>query len=617
MVQPPERPEGPHRTEWAEDRSRRGERTRGDLAILLMELARATKGLRYYGGSHPNRRDLLDRCYLAWQADLQRAGPIDLLVDDRAFHCAGVFEGVPHGHFADLAAVLRERGGSRVRLRDDLSRDAFHAFVELLALNDDALRNRGGFAQALADRAGGGIALGEPEDDGEVTAELPADEIPAAEPEPDAIETPEMAPARDELPPPLPPHTPSPEPQPEAPPKPATPPAGSSLGSALLRSSAEEVEAFESRTLATLEENPLDVPGCDEREEAVRLTLRDLQHCRDDERYAHLAEGIAGEAAALAEAGLEPAAYRAILVLADHAVGLDGRPAAQVQAAQNALDSLAMGPRLDAVIDRVCELDATVAIRAAQVLLQLGGRVVESLLDRLEKESDPDRAAQLRAAVLSLGERGVPVLVAAIKQGSRERARLAIRIAGELQSRHMVPTLAGVIRTSPADLSREAARALAHIGGPAAVAALEESLASLDPGVREVAASSLGAIGGPEAVRALLGVLDDNGFGGQRSPALARVAIRELATLGSDAAVPKLVSILERRSMFRRRDQRELKLAALGALARLHAGEARRAILRAVRSRDPEVRRRAQQIAEQLQRADSADAGAGAHATKG
>jgi HEAT repeat protein len=181
----------------------------------------------------------------------------------------------------------------------------------------------------------------------------------------------------------------------------------------------------------------------------------------------------------------------------------------------------------------------------------------------------------------------------------------------------MVPTLSGVIRSSPADLSREAARARAHIGGPAAVAALEESLASLDPGVREVAAYSLGAIGGSDAVRALLGVLDDNGFGGQRSPALARVAIRELAALGSDAAVPKLVSILERRSLFHRRDQRELKLAALGALARLHAGEARRAILRAVRSRDPEIRRRAQQIAEQLQRADGVDAAAGARTTKG
>jgi HEAT repeat protein len=82
----------------------------------------------------------------------------------------------------------------------------------------------------------------------------------------------------------------------------------------------------------------------------------------------------------------------------------------------------------------------------------------------------------------------------------------------------------------------------------------------------------------------------------ERDTVRARELIRSLGQLGSERAVPKLVALMERRSLLRRRPLRELKLAALGALARLPGREALRSLERASGSSDAEIRARATQL---------------------
>ncbi|MCZ6784874.1 MAG: HEAT repeat domain-containing protein [Proteobacteria bacterium] len=562
-------------------------RTAGDLTSLLVELMRALRGLRFYGSEHPARRALLDRSFLAWQVDLERAGTLELRIENAVFRGSGVSEPVPHGQLTDLAQTLIARGVDCLTFSPQLERAAFHAFVELLALNLDALRNRGGFAAALADRCEAGIRVdgGPPPERAEVAfQELEGFDPDERETEP-APSEPLAAPAAPLRPPAPPPPDPSRAP---------------SLGSALLGSSAPQVEAFESRSKERLEESPLDAAANDDADEALRLALRDLDQCREDAGYEQTAVEVVAQAVALSRLELGGASYRAMLVLSDHAVGLDGRSSTQVRLAQGALEELAQGPRLQGLIDRACDPDSSVSVRAAQLLLQLGGRVVSALLDRLGEENDPQRVAQLTGTVLALGERGTPVLVASIRQGAPERARLAVRLAGELQSANLVPTLVDVLRGDSPELAREAARALTHVGNPTAVEALIDVLSCSDEALRELAAHCLGTVGGPRAAEALLEFLDENISAGRT--ALARTVIRELAALESDAAIPKLASILERKSLFHRKDRRELKLAAIGALAVMPSGEAWRAIERATRSRDEEVATLARQALSQIRR---------------
>lgn len=562
-----------------------GERTAGDFSSLLVELARAIKGLRFYEEGHDARRDILDRAFLAWRVELDRSGTVDLHVDDHFFRCSGVSERLVHGQLCELADLLRHRGLARLRITPVLTRSAFHSLAELLALDAITIDNRRGFANALAERESTGIQIGKR--DG-VVAEL--------EPEVEVVDDgQDVAPIRTE------------SPSPSASPEPAAAstfieadsegPAGShaSLGSSLLGSSRTAVEEFEDFTKPSLEENPLEAAVSNERDEELRSLLRELDGCADDESYSDLASHVSGEAIALADQGMVNACYRVILVLADHAVGHGGRSGVQLRTAQTSLEELCVETRLDELIDRACDPEGTVSVRAAQVLLQLGGRAVPPLLERLEAERDRSRAAQISAIVIALGERAVPILVAEIRSPEPTRARMAVRLAGELQSPNLIQTLRAVLEGKAdqvdLDLRREAAHALVHIGGSAARETLVAALQSPVAGLPGIAIASLGTLGDSAATPALVEQLG-RAMKHWRD-GTAREIIRALASLGCPAAVPKLVEILERRSWTRRREQHEARIAALGALGQLPGDEALAALERAQQHRDPQIRQMA------------------------
>jgi hypothetical protein len=511
-----------------------GERTSGDLSSLLVELGRVLKGLYFYRDDHPARRALLDRAFLAWQVELDRAGPIELRVEEPVLKADGVHEAIALDSHPEVAAALRACDVRRLRLTPDLTRAAFDALAELLSLDAEAVEARGGLAVALAARDRTGIAI-----DG--------DELEGVPPTP-----------RTQLR--------------KAPPHPRE----------------------RDETKPSLERDPLEAPASDARDEELRLRLRELDECIDDDRYTRLAGELSARGQHLAGAGIGGAWYRVVLVLSDHAAGQGGRSGTQASVAESRLRELATGPVLAGIIDRACDPAASVSVRAAQILLQLGDCVVPTLLERIDADTHPGRGATLSGLVIALGERAGPTLVSAIEEGRGSRAKLAVRLAGELQSRILVPTLKNVLRGDSSPLRREAAKALVHIAGPEAVDALVQALASPDEQLPEMAAGCLGELGSHSALPALLSTLDRAVAEGRH--ALAREVVRALAGIGSGAAVPKLVSILERRDLFRRRRQGELKLAAIGALASLRGREALRALERASRDRDPRVRRMAQQV---------------------
>jgi HEAT repeat protein len=283
-----------------------------------------------------------------------------------------------------------------------------------------------------------------------------------------------------------------------------------------------------------------------------------------------------------------------VLVLADHAVGGGGRSGLQARVAQRLCTELAAGRRLDALIERAGSSDTRARVRATQVLLQLGEAAIPALFDRIAVARSPEGAAQLTATLIALGDAAVPHLSRMITSPDAARAGLAVRLAAEIQHPALARPLARALLGDRDTLRREAARSLAHLGGDEAVHALINALTGDDAALCAVAVHWLGELRDPRAVQPLLAALERAMRAGDT--ARAGEIVRALGTLGSERATPRLVALVERRSWLRRRALRALQIAALTALHGLPGREARRAIDRARRHRDPAVRARAMEL---------------------
>jgi HEAT repeat protein len=308
-------------------------------------------------------------------------------------------------------------------------------------------------------------------------------------------------------------------------------------------------------------------------------------------RYVELCEETAEAALRLIEQDHPQQAYPALVVLAAHAAADAKHPGRPREAAQAVLGRLARGSLLTNLIDRACSPSAQASLGATQLLLQLGTETIPPLFDALEAETNPDRHRQLCGVLTALAPVALPNLVRAIEQGSPRRMRTALRLAGDSQSSQLVPVLRRVGLGDDPALRLEAARALARIGSVAAMQGLTEMLHSSTPGAAQSATIALGASGNARATAPLLEIVQRALRKGRVELALG--AIRALGRLGCPQAIPALTNLLERRSLRHRRRLRELKLAAVAALARLPGADARATLERSARSGDTQVRRAA------------------------
>jgi len=517
-----------------------GARTPADLSSLLVELERAVRAAAFYPEKDRQRPALLDRAYRAFKSDISRAGPLEIQVGADEIRAAGVCDALPRtGLVEDLGRVLEERQLRTVGFEPGLGREAFHAFCELLGRDDPRLRVRGGFARALSARSRTGFILNGGDDDGAMVRETLA-------------QTPRSTSA--------------------------------SLGSALLRA---EVASPDAEKVA-IHEDPLRAPPGDDRGERLLYRLIELDGCSDDAEYEAMARRIVEWARELGCAGLKDECFRAVLVLADHAVGEGGRSGAQARIAHACCATLVQGAQLADLIQRACSPQDGGAIRAAQVLLHLREISAEALLEQLIAEADPGRSAQLSALMLALGDHILPTLKDRIARGPLAHARLAIRLAGELQNPAMIESLVRLLDGGDPGRGVDAARALAMIGSQDAVRALTRAITHEDERIASSAAHALAGLGDARCLAALLDAFDDAARASRTS--LAKELIRALGELGNDRAAPRLIGLLERRSFVRRQHMLELKAAALGALHQLPGRIAREALERASR-RGPRVLR--------------------------
>ena len=286
----------------------RPSRTKTDVTSLLVELARALRGFSFYGETSPQLRPLLDRAFRALSGELTRAGAIEIELAETGFRVAEISELIQSdGVLRPLKTALRSHGLSRLRIDPNLTLTALHGFFDLLGQPADRFENPEHFARSLAARDTQGLRLNEFDD-------------------PQVVITPKLS---------------------------ATPPrASASLGS-ILRSTEFDSPLRHTESdppQPTLDNEPLVARARDDRGERLRARLIELDQTVDDDAYQQRATDIRVWAEGLWQDGLADECYRALLVLADHAVGHGGRPEAQARMAATSFEALATHDNLDTLL---------------------------------------------------------------------------------------------------------------------------------------------------------------------------------------------------------------------------------------------------------------------------
>ena len=560
-----------------------GGRTPGDVTALLVDLGRLVKARQFYPDGHPLLREVFERGFRAFEAEIRRGGPLELEIRQGGFRLGN--EPVGRGRVDDVAQELVKRAIRMLRFDAALTPATLERFVAILATEPERLEQGGGFIKALYAEPCPGVRVNEM-DYAAALAQAGASRVPAGGAEAaggDSLEG-GYGPGGDEgL-------------------------AGEGAGDTMAATLALLDGSQKPEPLAPtqqIEQSPLDAMYEDDRVGELVVLLRELDGVSDEARYRELAREAAVRGAALSDDGLEDEGYRAILVLATH--GSDRTRSESLRApALEGLRELARGKRLDALVDRACAPGEGVSLRAAQILLQLGAPVAPTLLRRVETEQDLDRRGQLFGILIAMGEATTPDLCAAMQSGERRRAGLAVRLAGEMQNAGTVGDLTALLDHEDLDLRREAAKALVHIGSPEATDALVGALRSPHEGMPGHAAFCLGVAGGTRALEALLATARRDG--GAETLELAREAVRALGRMGRSEAVPVLAELLQRRSLLRRRRLAEFQLAVVDALAKLPGDAARAALEQATRRGNAGVRKAARQALGRL--GSTADEGA-------
>jgi hypothetical protein len=491
----------------------------------------------------------------------------------------------------DLAARLRDRQAPSVRFEPGLDAPTWAAFVSLLVAEPAEVAEHGGATGFLPEH-GVGIRLLEPDDAGAPDEEKPEDAVAVGEApavavaEPAVTEGPTVAEAVAEAPEPDSPDEadlqldlePEDDDVPEIEPSgPSADPEPSGETTVRLRPPpGETTQRMASGEAPPTPERPdalADAVDDGAGEVPPGSALAALLDRDDATPYGTRVARAVAEATDRAAGGDLDACHRTVLVLADQsgAKGRLGRP--ERSAALGGLRELCTGRVLADLISRATSRDGTVNLRASRAILKLGEPVVPELIAAIDVEADPGRREELLGIAIAMGRATTPTLHRAMEGGSPGRARIAARIAGEIREERAVPTLSKLLDHKRAEVRGESARALARIGNVAALTTLKHGLASQHEDVSSLCAYCLGITGSSDAAEALTETLREARRA--RRTQLAAAVIRSLGRLGREESVPELKRVLEKRSLFRRQEIRELKLQAIGALAKLPGGRAR------------------------------------------
>ena len=227
-----------------------------------------------------------------------------------------------------------------------------------------------------------------------------------------------------------------------------------------------------------------------------------------------------------------------------------------------------MSTNVDSLIAAMLEAEWPQPVDLAR-LRTVASEAVVRLVDRLEHEPGAlrrRRICELLADVVA-GEPGR--LAPYLHTPSWYLARNLAYVLGEIRSAGAVPHLAALARHPEYRVRREVIDALHKLGGGAARAALAVFFEDPDARIRRHCIDGMGAVYDPHAAGWLLTIVQSRDFTPEGT-SLKEAAVAALARMRADEARPVLEQVARRRWVFGR-GRKLLQDAARGALAQAYS----------------------------------------------
>jgi eukaryotic-like serine/threonine-protein kinase len=263
------------------------------------------------------------------------------------------------------------------------------------------------------------------------------------------------------------------------------------------------------------------------------------------------------------------------------------------QAALSALAKMKSLPSVEPVAKALTDSDVEVQNRAVEVLINAKHPdTIKHLVPVLKDESEYARRSAVEVLNEICDQRSVKFLLDAIKDADwwvRSRAADAL---GKIGGPKVVEAVLSLVKDPDEEIRRTAIEILNQTKDERAVEFLLQATKDSDWWVSERAVDALGEMGAKRAAPRLLEMM-------QASPKAAPAAIRALGKLGDTAIIEVLVPQLNR-------PEKDIRVEALGALARLADEERADAVKReieavAAQTADPTVQVAAQRALESLE----------------
>jgi HEAT repeat protein len=320
--------------------------------------------------------------------------------------------------------------------------------------------------------------------------------------------------------------------------------------------------------------------------EELNCLMEEMESCSDVSAYPELVGRFVECAEKLLGSDGVGDVERGVVLLCSQAMGSTGLPQEILPIAGEALRRLSSHPQiLGRIVVRACSGTVPASVQAAEILELLGPSALARLL---EERAHPSAEVRKRVATLvaNLGAGVFAPLAEELASQDTPRIMRAAEILGELKNPSAAEVLVEQLAHPDPEVRRVVAKALFRVGCDGAQRVLISALEG-PAEIAELAAYCLGSATGESVVAALAPLADPEN---NRPEAVQREAVRSLGRIGSQRGARVLARVLEQRSLFGRRRNRELRITAAQALGRIGGREAVAALRAYADERDPAIR---------------------------
>jgi len=229
------------------------------------------------------------------------------------------------------------------------------------------------------------------------------------------------------------------------------------------------------------------------------------------------------------------------------------------------------------------------------ILLHMGEIAVVPLLEALGRETDSSLRKKIISVIVGLGEEAIPEIVRRFSDKNWYVVRNMVRILREIGMEKAVRYLNIPLKHEDPRVRKEVVYALSTIGGREALRLISLMTDDPDGEVRRGAIKYLGVMRNKESVPLLMKLIAQrNPFGHKNSLIIS--GIEALGEIGAEEAVPGLVRLLRKSTIFARSRNDDVRIAAATALEKIGNEQAMEALARGTNYRRKIIRQMCERL---------------------